>query len=149
MATQPHPMAPLTHDYAPHSPLQLGVLGVPLPTAILQFPPSPTPISGCPTPSSIGSIVDYEDDNYSVAIDIYGAPPSQSRVPSSTAVPINAPSPMDVKSGSDKSAKGTGSQPSMFLQTAPKPFIDKFQRVVAAVPGHAPKPMNILPDWWF
>lgn len=118
------------------------------PTVLSLHIPSPPPMSECPTPSSIVSIVDYDDDNWSVAVDIDSVPPSQFRVPS-PAVPIKAPSPVEVKVASAKSSKSSsGGPPSKFLHTVPLPFIDDSQRVVAVVPLHAPKPMNILPGWW-
>ena len=117
------------------------------PTVLSLHIPSPPPMSECPTPSSVVSIVDFDDDNWSVAVDIDSVPPSQPRVPS-PALPVKPPTPVEAKSASVKSTKGSGSPPSRFLHTVPLPFLDDSQRVVAVVPLHAPKPMNILPGWW-
>ena len=118
------------------------------PTVLSLHIPSPPLISRCLSPCSTVSIADYEDDNWSVAVDIDSVPPSQFRAPS-PAVPAKAPSQvaMAVEMGSVGSTTGSGGAPSKLLYTVPLPFIDS-ARVVAAVPLCAPKPMNILPRWW-
>jgi len=57
------------------------------PTVLSLHIPSPSPLSGCPTPSSAVSIVDYDDDNWSVAVVIDSVPPSRPRVPSLRLLP--------------------------------------------------------------
>lgn len=97
------------------------------------------------------SIVDYDDDNWSVAADIDSVPPSQLRAPSPSPPPpvrVSAPLPVEVELGAVEPTTGSGSPASKFLHTVPLPFIDDSQRVVVTVPLHAPKPMNILPGWW-
>ena len=55
-------------------------------------------------------------------------------MPSPAAVLVNAPSPVEVKSGSVKATKCRGSPRSKFLHTVTLPCIDHSLRVVAAVP---------------
>ena len=103
---------------------------------------------GVPTPSSIGSIVDYDDDDEYVAIDITGVPPLQSRGP----LPPQFPSKLLPRWKSNwalsSQRKAPVANPADFLTPFPRPFIDDSPHVVAAVPLHAPKPMTILPGWW-
>ena len=61
------PLVRLVRSPSPRRPLTVLSLHI----------PSPPPISECPTPSSVVSIVDYDDDNWSVAVDIDSVPPSQ------------------------------------------------------------------------
>jgi hypothetical protein len=123
------------------------------PTVLSLHIPSPPPISPCPTPSSIvsiPSIADYDDDdNWSVVADIDSVPPSRLRPPS-PAVPVKSPSPIVVvvELDSVSSITSSGVAPSQLLHTVPLPFLDDSERVVATVPLRAPKPMNILPEWW-
>ena len=122
------------------------------PTVLSLHIPSPPPFSGCPTPSSIVSIVDGDDDNWSVAVDIDCVPPSQLCVPPSSAVSVKAapavPVELELGSASVSSTTSSGAAPSKLLHTVPLPFLDDSERVVATVPLCAPRPMNMLPGWW-
>jgi hypothetical protein len=125
------------------------------PTVLSLHIPSPPPISECPTPLSAVSIVDYDDDNWSVAVDIDSVPPSQLCAPPSpavSAVPVMTSSPVPVELGSVSVSVGSttssGGAPSKMLHTVPLPFLDDAARVVATVPLCAPRPMNVLPRWW-
>lgn len=74
----------------------------------------------CATPSLIAPIVDYEGDDYSVAIDIDSVPPSQLCMPS----PRHGAFPVAVELGPDSSTSSNDGAPSMLLHTVPLPFID-------------------------
>ena len=121
------------------------------PTVLSLHIPSPPPISGCPTPSIV-SIVDGDDDNWSVAVDIDCVPPSQLCVPPSPAVSVKAapvvPVELELGSASVSSTTSSGGAPSKLLHTVPLPFLDDSERVIATVPLCAPRPMNMLPGWW-
>ena len=93
-------------------------------TVLFLHIPSPPSISECPTPSSFVSLVDDDDDTWSIAVDIDSVPPLQFRVPSPTAVPV-------------KSSQSSWAMSSKYPHTVPLPFLDNFQRVVAAAPLHA------------
>jgi len=116
------------------------------PTVLSLHIPSPPPFSECLTPSYAVSIVDYDDDNWSVAADIDSVPPSRPRAPSPA-----ASSPVAVELGSVSSTAGSDGVPacSKLLHTVPLPFLDDSERVVAVVPLRAPRPMNMLPGWWY
>ena len=81
------------------------------------------------------SILDYGDGHWPVTVDIDSVPPSQFRVPSPAAVLVQAPSSVEVKSGSVKSTNGSGGPPWQVSSHCPLPFIGDFQCVVAAVPS--------------
>jgi len=91
------------------------------------------------------SIVVYDGDKWSVVLDIDSVLSSQLHVASPAASP-----PMGVDSGSMSSTESSDGAPacSKLLHTAPLPFLDDSKRVIAAVPLHALKPMNMLLGKW-
>jgi len=139
--TQLHQIASFTHVSTPHKPITSGLPRAPVRSTLRRFSPctfrlhrfARLPLRLRPswaTGMTIGPL-------RSISI------VSHRR---SAACPLLwAPSLVGVEFGSFKSSTGSGGAPSKLLYTT---FIDDSQRVVAAVPFRAPKPLNMLPGWW-